>query len=92
VEKTLKFPEEYFRLLNQNESENSFTGIFSALNLFYFVNKNQINFWDFDKNKFKNFCEISNNIINVHFTIPKNGLFSEDVYIFFFNFLKIFLD
>jgi hypothetical protein len=92
IEKSLKFPEEYFRLLNQNESENSFTGIFSALNLFYFVNKNQINFWDYDKNKFKNFNEINNNIIHVHFTIPKTGLFTDDVIFlnFFINFFILF--
>jgi len=104
VEKKVKFPEIIFELINANQEENlnSFTGMFSPLNLLYFVKNELIYFWDYEQSKIYTFKEIPTKILYIHFAIPKQGIFTPDVFntIFnlyfsikllkFYNFLKLF--
>ena len=79
------FKEEIFEKLNLNDDydNNSFTGMFAPLNLLYFVKNEKIYFWDFSIDKIYPFEEIKSNILNIHFTIPKEGVFSADVIYYF---------
>jgi len=82
IEKKMRFPEIIFELINANQEENinSFTGMYSALNLLYFVKNEIIYFWDYEQNRMYTFKEIPTNILYIHFATPKQGIFAHDVF------------
>ena len=86
IKHKIKYPDILFNIFhNENEKESfSFSGLFLPLNLLYFVRNNHIYFWDFNVDQIYNYKDIQNIIVNLHITLPKVGIFSQEVnYIMF---------
>ncbi len=84
IKQKVKYPDVIFNIFNNEEKEKfSFSGMFPPLNLLYFVRNNIIYLWDYNLDELYTYNDISNIIVNLHITLPKIGVFSPDVNLFY---------
>jgi hypothetical protein len=75
-----KYPDVLFNIFKSEGDEKfSFSGLYVPLNILYFVRNNVIYLWDYVLNQIYTYNDISNIIVNLHITLPKIGVFSNEV-------------
>ena len=85
IKSRVKYPDIIYSMFKSvNDDDYRFSGVYTPLNIIYFVKGNTIFLWNYINNALTTYSEIRSPIYKIHITFPKKGIFTSN-----FNYIML---